>query len=235
MPIGKWESCKQSKSNRQKVKVQTETSTTWSSIELYAARWISAVFNPLVFPTLGMILMLNQDTHMFLGVTSSARLILIVIVFANTALLPMLSIILLKRMGIVGDVLLNERSDRIIPLLLSAIYCLVTYFLFARLSIPGIIAINILGLSLLVIASTLITFFWKISLHMASIGGLTGFLFALPFVLQIDITGLIAMFLIISGFVGWARLRLNAHTPAQVYAGFSMGFFMMIIFILMLV
>jgi membrane-associated phospholipid phosphatase len=28
---------------------------------------------------------------------------------------------------------------------------------------------------------------------------------------------------ILSGFVGYARLRLNAHTPLQVYVGFLLG------------
>jgi membrane-associated phospholipid phosphatase len=29
--------------------------------------------------------------------------------------------------------------------------------------------------------------------------------------------------LVVSGIVGYARLRLNAHSPAQVYAGFLLG------------
>jgi len=37
--------------------------------------------------------------------------------------------------------------------------------------------------------------------------------------------GLIALSLLISGMTGFARLKLKEHTPAQVYAGFLVGFF----------
>jgi len=58
----------------------------------------------------------------------------------------------------------------------------------------------------------LINLKWKISIHASGITGPATFLFysfgmiAIPF------------FLLVLP-VGWARLRLNAHTPAQVLAG----------------
>jgi len=37
--------------------------------------------------------------------------------------------------------------------------------------------------------------------------------------------GLIAVTILVSGLIGFARLKLQAHTPAQIYAGFILGFF----------
>jgi len=199
----------------------------WSKFEEQAARAISAVINPFVIPTLGLLILLNQDTHLFFTIPDTVKWIIILLVLSNTAILPMISIGLLKRAGIVDDILLNERNDRIVPMLLSAVYCIVTYFLFVSLSLPGIIALNILGLAVLVILSTIITFFWKISLHMVSVGGLTGLVAALPIVLKTDTSGLLPLLFILSGMVGTARLRLNAHNSSQVFAGFFMGFWVM--------
>jgi membrane-associated phospholipid phosphatase len=39
----------------------------------------------------------------------------------------------------------------------------------------------------------------------------------------IDSTMLILGLIILSGLVGFARLKLNTHSPAQVYAGFGVG------------
>ncbi len=59
---------------------------------------------------------------------------------------------------------------------------------------------------------------------MASIGGLTGFLISVSIILKTDIPVLIISAIIISGFLGYSRIRLGAHKPSEVYAGFVLGF-----------
>ena len=34
---------------------------------------------------------------------------------------------------------------------------------------------------------------------------------------------ILALVMLMAGIVGYARLKLNAHTPAQVYSGFLLG------------
>ena len=41
---------------------------------------------------------------------------------------------------------------------------------------------------------------------------------------QVDCPWIYALWLVLSGFVCSARLQLNAHTPAQLAAGFLLGF-----------
>ncbi len=72
--------------------------------------------------------------------------------------------------------------------------------------------------------------YWRISLHMAAVAGfvsivwfmrtspeITGSLIALT-PTHVAVVGLVAMLL-----VGWSRLRLRAHSPAQVVAGALVG------------
>jgi membrane-associated phospholipid phosphatase len=59
---------------------------------------------------------------------------------------------------------------------------------------------------------------------MAAVGALTGMAIGLSHYVGILFLNLVIVTLLISGVVGYARLRLNAHTPAQVYGGFALGF-----------
>lgn len=87
----------------------------------------------------------------------------------------------------------------------------------------------LLGLFVVYIA-TIITYFWKISLHMIGLGGLLAYILLLLFVrglqygLPSEIDILLSSVILLSGIVGSARLYLCAHTPAQVYVGYIVGF-----------
>jgi membrane-associated phospholipid phosphatase len=69
-----------------------------------------------------------------------------------------------------------------------------------------------------------INIFWKISSHTASVGALAGMMVGLSYFLGAFYFLSIALSLLMAGLTGFARLKLNAHTPAQVYAGFLLGF-----------
>jgi membrane-associated phospholipid phosphatase len=75
---------------------------------------------------------------------------------------------------------------------------------------------------------------WKISNHMASIGGLTGALIALSLRLEINTSYILALVFLFAGLIGTARLILKKHNPLQIYAGYALGFFVMF-FILMFI
>ena len=73
--------------------------------------------------------------------------------------------------------------------------------------------------------STIITYFWKISVHAIGISGIIGVLTRIAFSVQsIELLIFLMIGLILSGFVMSARLSLNAHTPKQIYMGFLVGF-----------
>ncbi|MCK4288907.1 MAG: hypothetical protein KAW86_06865, partial [Bacteroidales bacterium] len=88
------------------------------------------------------------------------------------------------------------------------------------------------GATFLLIITLIINFFWKISIHMIGIGGMLGTLIGLSFLWMIDIPFLIILLILCSGITGFARLKLNAHNPAQVYTGFVIGTsFMLLLFL----
>jgi hypothetical protein len=203
-------------------------------IENRIASLLSAVLHPLILPTLGMIILFNLNTYLSYSIPGQAKKFILLIVFINSAIAPVLSILLLKKTGFIKDVMLDERSERMLPLLLSAIYFFITYYLLRKVALPSLLYFYIIGATVLVLLTLIITFRWKISIHMVSMGGFTGFLISLALLLHIDIDLLLILTFLASGLLGTARIKLNAHDLPQVFAGYAMGVGVMLILFLYL-
>lgn len=192
-------------------------------IETALARLVSVIFHPLFMPTVGMILLFRLNTYINFSVPDPAKRFILVILFVNTALVPALSVFLLRRTRVIQDVIPGGRHDCLLPLLISSMFYILTYYLMRQLSLPSLVNYYIMGATLLVLVCLVISFRWRISLHMASLGGLTGFFIAISLLLQTEIAWLIMITFLVSGFVGSARIILHHHTPAQIYGGFMTG------------
>ena len=193
------------------------------------ARGISALFHPLIIPTLGIFILFQLNTYVSFSVAVEARRFIMVMIFVNTALAPVLSILVLKRLGYINDLVLDERRERILPLLFSAVMFFMTYYLLRQLSLPSLIYFYVMGASLLVLLVLLISFAWKISIHMVSLGGLTGMLVVTSILLNVDVSRLIMAAFPVSGLTAAARIHLRAHIPSQVYAGYLLGLSVMLL------
>lgn len=63
---------------------------------------------------------------------------------------------------------------------------------------------------------------------MLGMGGIVGTLIGLILRYQVDALNLVMTLVLVSGLVGYSRLKLNAHTPLQVYIGFVLGMLILI-------
>ena len=70
---------------------------------------------------------------------------------------------------------------------------------------------------------------WKVSAHMIGIGGLIGLIISLSVLYSVSMMLYLILATMLSGLIGFARLSLNAHSPAQVYAGLGTGFMVMLL------
>ncbi|MBW6497113.1 MAG: hypothetical protein K0B09_01860 [Bacteroidales bacterium] len=199
-----------------------------------AASLLSALLHPLILPTLGLIILFNLNTYLSYSIPGQAKKFILLIVFINSAIAPVLSILLLKKTGFIKDITLDDRSERMLPLLLSAIYFFLTYFLLRKVALPSLLYFYIIGATMLVLLSLIITYRWKISIHMVSMGGFTGFLISIALLLQIDVYWLLMLTFLLSGMLGTARVIVNAHDLPQVFAGYAMGVGVMLVLFLYL-
>ena len=198
-------------------------------IEYTLAKIISGIFHPLLIASFGMIILLHMNTYVGATIPLQARQFILIIIFVNTAFIPTIAIFMLKRLGLIEDVYITRRSERLLPLLITALLYMFTFYLLKKLALPSLIYYYVMGACLIVLSSLIITLRWKISIHMTSMGGLTGFLIATSLLLRADLLYVIVLSFFLSGLIGSARLRLHAHTPAQVYAGFLLGMIAMLV------
>jgi hypothetical protein len=143
--------------------------------------------------------------------------------------MPALSVFILFRSKNLSDLEMDDRRERTAPFLITVVFYFFAYYMLREFPAPSgmlkAIRVFTLGASTALLITIVINFAWKISAHTVAMGGLTGAITALTLFLSTP-PSLIWLSLVvgISGLVGYARLRLVAHTPAQVYAGYLLGF-----------
>lgn len=193
-------------------------------MEKRVAQVISVVFYPLFVPTYAFAILLTMPAYFSALMPPSARWLVLGLVFVTTCVLPTLFIIVMIKSGMVSTTYLTKREDRTMPYIVSIIFFYLTYYVLKRLQISPVYYYFMIGATLLNIIVMGINFMWKISSHMASVGALAGMMVGLSYFLGTFYFGLIALSILIAGLTGFARLKLQAHTPAQVYSGFALGF-----------
>ncbi|MGD9930060.1 MAG: phosphatase PAP2 family protein, partial [Mangrovibacterium sp.] len=122
------------------------------------------------------------------------------------------------------DQSMDKNTDRIVPMLFSAIFYYMGYYYLGRIPIYPVYRVFLISSVLTIILLLVITLRWKISAHMAGIGGLIGAIIALSLRLGINSSLLLAVLIGVAGLVGSSRLLLGKHNPQQIYAGFFLGF-----------
>ena len=184
---------------------------------------ISLIFQPLLMPTYAMILLMNMD--IFSALPLRWRLIAIIGTFIFTGVLPALPIWLLMKKGEVNDLFISKREERTMPYLFSFMaYVFWALFMWRTLQFPIFIVAMGMGSAISIFIIVFINLKWKISAHMAGVGGLCGAVFGVCYRTAINPVWLIAIILFISALVAFSRLELKAHTPGQVLAGYVVGF-----------
>jgi hypothetical protein len=191
------------------------------------AQATSIIFHPLLLPTLGFFLLFNSGFY-FSALPWSVVKFIMLVVFLSTCLLPAIGIMLLS-FSSKFDISMEKNTDRVIPLMLSSLFYYVGYLILQRLPIFPVYNIFLIASILLQIALLVISLKWKISAHMAAIGGLAGGFFGLSFRFQENPMKILIALILIAGILGTARLMMGKHTRAQIYAGFLLGLVMMLL------
>jgi membrane-associated phospholipid phosphatase len=184
---------------------------------------ISLVFQPLLMPTYAMALLMNMDV--FMPMPLIWRWIAIIGTFMFTGVFPALPIWLMMRRGDVKDLFISKREERTMPYLFSFMaYVFWALFLWRTLQFPTFIVAMGMGSAGSIFVIVFINLKWKISAHLAGMGGFCGGIFGVCYRLAMNPLWLFGIILAISALVALSRIELKAHTPGQTLAGFAVGF-----------
>ncbi len=193
------------------------------------AKSVSIIFHPILVPTIGFILLFNSGFYFSMMAWDVKKYILLV-VFFSTGLLPLLTLSVFA-LNPRFNISFEKSTDRVLPLLFSAVYYFLGYYLLYRLPIYSVFRVFLLSTIVVIILLLFISFKWKISNHMAGIGGLLGTLLALSFRMGINPIYEIIGVVMLSGLVGTSRMFLEKHNLSQILGGFTLGFIILYLFV----
>lgn len=200
--------------------MQNETT---KSLPMKTARAVSFIFNPLFMPIYGLLIIFFAPT-LFWYLPFKVKEILFFIFIINNLLIPVSLIPFFRYRHIISSIVIENRRERLIPLITVSFLYLVTSFIMFRLQIPVFLKAYSYAITLITIALLVINLKWKISLHSAGAGALTALVLVLSMKLSSGLPLLIILSVLISGIILSSRLRLNTNSPSEVYSGFVTGF-----------
>ena len=189
------------------------------------AKILSVLFYPLFVPTYGIALFCYMYSLQVAPLTWIWMVIAIVGTFLLTCVIPITAIWILIKCGIVKDFYIDDKNERTVPYIIA---CLGFIFwgnlLIYVLHAPHYLSYVAIGATIALCVVTLINRRWKISAHLAGFGGLIGGIFSYCLgISAIPTWYALCAWFGLSWLLMWARLYLNAHTSAQVCAGWLLG------------
>ncbi len=190
------------------------------------AEIISYVFHPMLMCTLLIGLLYLFAPSLISPLNQASILYVLSIIFLLTYAIPVLSIGVLKFTSYISSMKLENRKERIVPFIfVSCYYALTTYMFVVKLGLDGVIMVMFSTITLMIILLTIITTFFKISVHSAGIWGLLGFLVSIHYKFPDNrLFWPILGVLVLAGLINSSRLLLNTHSPKEVVMGSALGF-----------
>lgn len=166
---------------------------------------ISIALNPTVMAGIAFLILVPRES-----IQTSSLLLAICLTFAT--LIPLVMVYQLSKHGIVSDYYVSQKEERAKPFTGAIISYLAGTLVLLLVNAPLIVTAFMLCYVGNTIIMMLITFRWKISIHTAGIAGpTTGLIYCIGMWAAVLFTLLVP--------VGWARMRMKAHTPLQMLAG----------------
>lgn len=161
--------------------------------------------------------------------------LLIIYVFIQATLIPGIAISLMKVLGLVRNLDMQNPTGRIGPFIAAGVLYLWLYINFSRLpEIPLGFKVAALGVIIALFTSFLINLFTKISIHATGMGGLIGMIMNTMLLFSysnfqignhsFSMYGLLFAAILMAGLVGSARMILKNHQPKDLINGYLVGF-----------
>ena len=176
------------------------------------ARWISHIISPHIVGVVltAFIAVKYSDESLSEVLTWLAVLIPLLVIP------PMVYLLWLVNKGHIEDIYMPKRETRLRPLLVVLVWLIACLWLIDYWDAPALVWAFVMATIVLITILSVVTFFWKISFHGATISAAAATAFmvagssALPVILLVPL-------------VGWSRIRLARHTPRQVFYGSLVG------------
>lgn len=185
------------------------------------SHFISYLLHPLFIPIGGTVIyFLITPKYSPLEIQSAN----ILPIFILTVIIPIVTFLILKNLGLVHSIFLETVTERKYPLYIhTSLLLLILYQVIPNNYVAELYFYftGLLGASM---ACLLLLFFnFKASLHMVGVSGLLMFLINLSIHFEVNLIIAISTFILLTGSVATARLYLQAHTKIELIIGIFVG------------
>lgn len=188
----------------------------------FISKIISYIFHPLLAPTFGIYIILNSISYLS-AIPPDAKMWLYILVFVTTFLFPSISLLFLFWQKLITNIELDDRKERLLPIIVTLAFYYLGYYILGMNNISGLLRAFYLSAIISISLSFFINLFWKISAHMIGIGGIIGLILAISFKLNLNLQLILIIAIFIAGIIGASRVKLEAHSQLQIFAGFYLG------------
>ena len=188
------------------------------------ANGVSNAMTPMLMPTYGVFIVFGVSVLCLLPY--GTRVSVLLMCMGITCILPLIFLSVLRHFKLIKNLHVDIREQRLFPYLFATLCCLIAaYYLYYRHS-PQWFTMFMVGSALTVLVLALINLKWKISAHMAGIGGIIALVYQIHVqgLSAFDLFWLLCFVVILAGLLGSARLVLRRHNIWQVLAGVVTGF-----------
>ncbi len=186
-------------------------------------KFISYFFHPILLPTIGALFyFLLSPSH----IPKQQQYIIILVIFISTYILPIILLIILKKLKLIRNFKLSSIKERKFPIIFLIILSFMLGKMLLKTNLVNLLAFSFFGGSLaLLVVYILFIADIKTSLHTLGIGSLIGFIISMSLYYELNFTYLIAILFLLFGFVASSRLALKAHLSKEIYLGLIIGIF----------
>lgn len=184
--------------------------------ERRVAQFISVICHPFLLAPLTFIYLLWLST-----LTRRQSLYYALLILLAVDIIPFITVYTLKRQGKTRSLDVPERQQRLLPFWISVGGYLLSWIALRLTLAPQSIVVLMWIYAFNTSIATLITYHWKISIHGMAFSGPVA---ALGYLVDPRFYWL----LLALPLVGYARVKLQAHTWSQVVVGFGLGFILTI-------
>ena len=188
------------------------------------ANFLSTALSPLLMPTFGLFFAFWVSVLCLL--TYGTRVTVLLVCMGITCILPLIFLSVLRHFKLITDLHVEQREQRPIPYLFTAVCYLVAAYYLYYIHSPQWLIMFMVGSAVAVLLLALISLKWKISAHMTGIGGLVAIVYQIHVMglSAFDLYWLLCIVILVAGLLGSARMALKRHDIWQVLAGAVVGF-----------
>ncbi|MEG1701206.1 MAG: hypothetical protein RRY33_07675 [Alistipes sp.] len=183
---------------------------------------LSWALHPFLLPLYMMAVLLTLTA--FANYPPNVKIYLLWVVVLYAMIIPILMLGVLRSLGRISDYRIDNRKERLLPLLVGVVCYVLCAMTIAK--VPSAIFLRkfMLAAACCEAMCLVVSLYWKISLHLTALGAAVALLVVMNLVGVGDMLYPLIVTILAAGALASSRLYLGKHNPWQIVAGFSGGF-----------